>query len=269
MKIGVTGYKGRLGNELCNRGCIPLICDVTETPQVKAILDLEKPDVIIHCASITDVDGSENKRYKEAERVNKIGTFILRSLFDGQIVYMSTDYVFNGLNGAYSENSRPNPICQYGYTKLLGEEIILAHKNSRDVVVRTTILYGGWKPDFVTKILDSLELSVPFWVTTKLRGSPTYVPHLAEALLKLCELPTSPRIVNIAGDNVLSRYEFAVMIANIFGYNSELIKPSNDVPGMAFRPRHAGLKTNLAKKLKLPIYTVAEGLEAMKIRIEK
>jgi dTDP-4-dehydrorhamnose reductase len=181
---------------------------------------------------------------------------------------MSTDYVFDGVKGNYSESSKPNPVGFYGYTKYLGEQAIVNRSHYDDIIVRTTVLYGGNKPDFVTKILDQIKSKQHFRVTTKVIGSPTYIPHLAEALIKLCEVPQSPRIVNIVGEDIMSRYDFAIMIANVWELDTGLIQPTKEVPGEAHRPLLGGLKTTLAKRLGLPIYTTLDGLRSMKIRME-
>ena len=268
MKIAVVGHKGRLGSELINQGCIPFDCDITRTVQVQEAIKATIPDVIINCAAITDVDSCEQIGiYKKAVAISKMGIMNLLQLFNGRVIYISTDYVFDGRNGAYSENIKPNPISNYGFSKYLGEQVFLGYQIKRsDILIRTTILYGGNKPDFVTKTLDQLKEGKPFTVPMNLFGTPTYIPHLAEALIKLSKMKDAPKIVHIAGEDVLSRYEFALMIAGVFGYNKELILPAKWKWDMksANRPKKAGLKTNLAKKIGLPIYTVLSGLQEMK-----
>ena len=103
-RIAVTGYKGRLGNELINQGCIPLDCDITRPITIKKAIGQVCPDVIIHCAAKTDVDGCE--QHKDiAFKVNAEGTNNLRECFPGgKIIYISTDYIFDGTAGVYKEN---------------------------------------------------------------------------------------------------------------------------------------------------------------------
>ena len=99
-------------------------------------------------------------------------------------------------------------------------------------------------------------------VVKSLRANQTYVPHLAEALVVLAILAKPPRVLNLGSKDVISRYEFALMIASAFGLDKELIHPVTNVDGwVAKRPTKGGLRTNLAEKLGLPIYTVKEGLE--------
>jgi len=271
--IVVTGYDGRLGRALISLGCIPLRCNVIKIDEIENAMDtlrVSETDTLIHCASITDVDGCETDLYKLSYQVNAIGTGNIREYFPGRMIYISTDFVFDGKAGAYSETDYPNPINRYGMTKLRGEEIMQEYAFPRDVIVRTTVLFGGNKADFVTAVLKRLKMGKPFEIPSYLFGNATYVYYLAEALVKLCEvnLPRNCHILNVAGTDILSRYELAVMIANVFGHNPELVIPSTRSFGDAVRPHKAGLKTTLAKKLRLPLYTALEGLEAMKIKME-
>lgn len=268
--IGVTGYKGRLGSELVKLGCVPAEYDVAEINSMSFLHNLfGASDTIIHCAAVTDVDGCERELYDQAYLVNDIGTKNLCDAFNGRIIYLSTDYVFDGSTGKYGEHSIANPISVYGHSKLLGEERIRHRQHPGDVIVRTTILYGTeHKPDFVTHVLATLLAKKPITLPCNLFGNPTYTPHLAEALMKLCEIPNPPRIVNIAGKEILSRYEFGLAIASVFDLDKSLITPVREVLGAAMRPLKAGLKTNLAEKLGLPIYSVYDGLKAMKEQYE-
>lgn len=265
MKIAVNGANGRLGFELVRQGCTPLYADILSPREVKEELAKVNPDVIIHCAGFTDVDACERDSLKKAYQVNVIGTNIVRSNFTGRMIYISTDYVFNGRKGNYKENSEPSPISRYGQTKLEGERIIEDHRYASDVIVRTTILYGSpRKPDFVTAVLEKLSKEESFEVTTSTSGNPTHVKHLAEALIEVSNRLDIPKIINIAGDEILSRYEFALTIANTFDYDPRFVIPTKKEFGEAKRPHNAGLNVSLAKKLDLPIYSVFDGLMLMK-----
>jgi dTDP-4-dehydrorhamnose reductase len=269
--IAVTGYQGRLGLYLVNKynNCVPLECDVTKLDSVKRAVDIVQPESIVHCAAVTDVDACESVLYDRAMEVNIRGTKNVRSAFKGQIIYISTDYVFDGLDGPYNEEAKPNPKCHYGYTKAMGEEEILLADYPKDVIVRTTILYGGHKPDFVTSILEKLKTNEMFRVTGALLGSPTYIPHLANGLRKLLQLKRPPRFLNIVGEEVISRWVFAGKIAKTFGYPvHNVLLTMISQSGVANRPRLAGLKTTLAKTIKVPIYSVDEGLKEYKEKME-
>lgn len=270
QKIAVTGHNGRLGHELVKRGCIPIECDITSSSDIIRELSKINVDVIINCAAYTDVSACENdEEYKLALEINYYGVKRLRTIFQGLLVHLSTDYVFDGKRGPYSENSPPTKaVNNYGLTKQ-GAEIYLQSMPFPFSIVRTTCLYDNYKlDDFVFTALTHLRIDDVFTATTKLSGNPTYVPHLAEAILMLIKMPQIPEIIHIAGRDVMTRYEFALMIANVFGYDTANIIPTNKNFGAGNRPTKGGLKTKLAEKLGLPIYSTLEGLQQYKKDLE-
>ena len=275
MKIGITGHTGRLGGELWKRGCEPLMCDIRLPESVYQAVSNVKPDVIIHCAALTNVDYCETNQ-KEAKTINVDGTRNLRMGYNGKIIHISTDYIFDGKRGPYSEHATPNPISVYGQTKYNAEKIISRGRADGmfpdDVIIRTTILYGNTeKNDFVSTVLKGLTFhkDLPIKVTKAVSGSPTYVPHLADALINIAERDTrfSP-VINVAGREVLTRYEFALMIAHVFNCDKSMVQYTMKVPGAATRPMKAGLKTAYAEGMDIPIYSVHEGLEDLYCALE-
>jgi len=268
MTVYVTGYTGRLGKYLLKFGYLPLDCDVTDLGSVNHTInenEVTDEDTIIHCAAVTDVDACEGALYSEAIEVNIQGTRNVRSAFRGQMIHMSTDYIFDGRDGPYSEEAIPNPLCHYGETKYYGEQEILEADYPRDVIVRTTVLYGGHKPDFVSAILRRLKEGNQFHVTGALLGSPTYVPHLAQGIKKLLMLKRPPKILNITGKEVISRWVFACKIAKAHNYPIQnVLLTMNGSMGNAQRPRlGGGLKVDFARTLNIPIFSVEDGLHIM------
>jgi dTDP-4-dehydrorhamnose reductase len=264
--FAVTGYRGRLGSTLVNMGYLPIDVDVSHPKEVKEVLNDINPDVLINCASFTDVDDCELNSLLKLNQVNGIAVGVIRNCFSGKLIQISTDYVFNGKSGPYSENSPPDPLNHYGLSKLLGEELLREFDFPTDTIIRTTILYGSGvrdKPDFVTKVLSQLEKNNPVELPVFIKGNPTYIPHLALAIHHIAKMINPPKIVNVSGKEVLSRHEFGLAIANEFGYNTNLISPTRSVPGIANRPKKAGLKTELAEKLGIPIFSVYSGLKEM------
>ena len=272
MRIAVTGHRGRLGSELVRRGCIPITSNITDERLLALEIKELDPDVIINCAAYTDVSACESHDgYTKALDTNYYGVKNIRRAFPKLVVHISTDYVFDGKRGPYSENSKPTiAVNAYGLSKQ-GAEIYLQSMPFPFSIVRTTCLYDAIiMEDFVSAALDDLNMSASetFKATTKLSGNPTYVPHLAEAILMLIKMPNIPEIIHIAGSDVLTRYEFALMIAGVFGYNKEQIIPTKEIFGAGNRPAKGGLKTKLAEKLGLPIYSVLDGLKAYKEALE-
>lgn len=264
-RIAVTGREGRLDKILVDSfGCLRLDANICDKKEIHKAVKLIHPDVIINCASFTAVDDAEmgDNRLK-ALHVNSAGIANLRDEFDGQLIHISTDYIFNGKSGPYNEKAEPDPINWYGQTKLCGEERLQEYNYPTDVIVRTTVLYGGHKPDFASVVLRKLKDGYIIPLPNNLFGSPTHIFHLAKGLMALIELEKPPKIINIAGSDVLSRYEFGLILANVFGYSPERITPKREQPGVAKRPQKAGLKVELAKKLKIPIYTTLEGVQQL------
>lgn len=258
MKIGITGYRGRLGSELVKRGCIPIKADVTNFHQLGQAIREVQPDVVIHCAAKTNVDMCETSAVS-ATNVNFGGTFGLTQVFTDKIVYISTDYIFDGEAGPYSEDAKPNPISIYGWSKLGGELAIKNSGNPAHLIVRTTVLFDWNSNNFVTKVIDQLLQGKIVELPDQLYGSPTYVPHLAEAIMAAIDRDLTG-IINLGGSMVISRYIFGQEIARLLNKPVELIQPGLIV-GRAPRPRLAGLRTDKAHILRLPIYNPLDGVK--------
>jgi len=197
MRILVTGADGLLG-----RSAVALAkdqhettgldigeLDVTHRQAVMRSLDDLKPEVVLHCAAFTHVDGAEASEGAAME-VNASGTeWVARAAGEVRalMVYISTDYVYDGTkNEPYRENDSPRPLSRYGFSKLEGERRVVAVCPENHLIVRTAWLYGPGAgfPDWVCRKLDAGE---PFQLVTDHRGSPTYASDLAGALLRLVE----------------------------------------------------------------------------------
>lgn len=271
MKMGVTGASGRVGSVLVERGCTAIIGDVAdERAMASQCADL---DVIFNCAAWTDVDAAETKDDADRERVirsNTKGPGVLRCAFGGFLIHLSTSYVFDGKDGPYDEDGVPNPVNFYGMSKLGGEAA--ASVRQPTLVVRTLELYGdGPKEDFVRRTRDALYLGRQVELPTHLYGSPTYVPHLVEALLWLAQdwpvkwntLAPKP-ILNIVGDGNMSRYAWGRKVADAFGFDKALVVPSDKEWGTVARPLRGGLVVDKARHLGVPIYSPDDGLAALR-----
>lgn len=220
-----------------------------------------RPDAIIHAAAYTDVDGCELDKGR-ALRVNYLGTAAiarLASRLGAYLVYVSTDYVFDGERGMYSERDPPNPVNYYGLTKLLGEAAVGAAA-PEGLVLRVSGLYGyspTGKRNFALNALESLLAGREVRAFRDQRLSPTYTPHLAEAVARILEAEPRPTgILHLAGE-AMSRLEFALLLASAAGADRGLVKPASmsDLRLPARRPRDSSLDTGKAEGelgLKLP-----------------
>lgn len=271
MKVLITGASGLLGTKLAqlaiesghvvysvyhSHHCVfgtPLEVDITEQDAVRKALAAIRPDVVFHTASITDVDLCETNP-QIAMKVNGEATGFISaacSKVESYLIYVSTDYVFDGERGHYSEKDSPAPINTYGKSKLLGEEQ-MTRNSSRGCIARTSVLYG-WgrlhRPNFATWLRDRLEANEPVRVVTDQFASPTLNTHLARMLLEVGERQ-SQGILHLAGSTRISRYEFAIGLAKQFSFNQKLIIPVNagTISWKARRPFDSSLDVSLANE---------------------
>ena len=285
VKILVTGGTGLLGNKIVSlhskeytitgtynktkpdfKNAVRL--DIVNKKQFK-IIEKIKPDIIIHTAGLTNVDYCEDHR-KEAWKINVEGTkniIDISKKIGNKIVFISTDYIFDGKNGPYEEEDEPNPINWYGKTKLEGENS-LKSSGMEYYIIRTTVLYGWnkYNLNFVTWAINELKNGRKIRVVTDQYGSPTLADDIAEIILKLIML-NKQGVYNVVGVDLVNRYDFALEIAKIFDLNSELIIPvtSEELNQKAPRPKKGGLKIDKIKKeLNVRPIGIMDGLLRMK-----
>ncbi len=196
--------------------------DIRDAAAVRSAVHAFAPDVILHTAAYTNVDGAEADP-GAAAAVNAGGTRNVISAVRGThtlVVYFSTDYVFDGLKGSpYVESDTPNPLSVYGATKLAGEAEVLAWV--RGMVVRTSWLFGDTGTNFVKTILTAARTSVktgePLRVVDDQVGSPTYTGHLAAAVIEALRLGVGPGIYHMAGSGYCSWLELAREVVQLAG----------------------------------------------------
>jgi len=247
---------------------VPL--DITQRNAVRDLLESFRPDVIINSAAFTDVDRCERER-EQAWNVNVHGVqnLVAAALRIGSaIVHISTDYIFDGKKGPYDERARPNPINYYGKSKLAGENV-LRGSGVPFAIVRTMSLYGTGKnirPNFVLRILMNLRDGKSAYAPTDQWTNPTLANEVAYAILKIVEGEKFD-IYHISGSERLTRYQFAVKIAEIFHFDPSLIQPksSDELRNDAQRPKCSGFITLKAEtELGIRFSNVAQGLNVVK-----
>lgn len=285
-KIVVTGSSGLLGSiitQLVKNDFIvvpihfrerlfsdSIKLDITNKSEVFGLLQKLKPDILIHVAAETNVDRCEREK-NYAWKTNVEGTRNLAEICgknNAKMVFISTDYVFDGEKGLYKEKDEPNPINYYGLTKLKGEEEL--EKNCWDyVIARTSVLYD-WsrrKLNFATWVIDSLRRNQNIQVVDDHFNSPTLASNLSEALLEIVKKDLSG-IYHMAGSERLNRYAFSLRIAEKFNLDAGLIKPikmSELATWVAKRPKDSSLSLEKAiKKLQTKFLNVQESLNIMK-----
>ena len=253
-KVLVTGAKGMLGQDLCpilrNNGYAVVetdvdVLDITNPANIESVFSLEKPELVIHCAAYTNVDKAEED-LETARLINAKGTENIANAckkYDATMVYISTDYVFNGQGTKpYLPSDKTEPLNNYGLTKWEGEEAV---KNTLEkyYICRTSWLYGHHGKNFVETMLslaDKPELKV---VDDQI-GCPTWTIELANAIADIIdEKPYG--IYHTCGSNYTSWYGFAKEIFNQAGLDVNL-KPctTDEFPRPAKRPAYSVMEND-------------------------
>lgn len=224
--------------------------DVTDLKNINNVFSKIQPDIVIITAALTNVEYCETNR-EETYKINGLGIENIVKVCKKnkcRVVYISTEYVFDGISGPFDEIDRVNPINYYGETKLLGERII--QKEIQDyLIARTTVVYG-WNLDsknFTMQLIKSLSENINMRVPKDQISSPTYCPNLSEMIKECCDKDIKG-VLNLAGADVIDRYTFAIKAAEILELNKELLIPvtTKELGQIAKRPLNAGLKVEKA-----------------------
>jgi dTDP-4-dehydrorhamnose reductase len=263
MKILVAGAAGMLGRDVMlaagNAGHDVVgfghsELDVADAAAVSKKLDLEHPDVVINCAAWTDVDGAEEAE-ETAMEINGTGAgnvAAAAAAVGAVVVYVSSDYVFDGAKGApYVESDQPAPLSAYGRTKLAGEEATAA-ANSRHFVVRSAGLFGIGGGNFVETMLRLAADHGEVLVVRDQVGSPTYTWHLAYGVVRLIE-GIEFGIHHMAATGQCSWYEFAREIFEQAKVECKVMSATTEMLGRAApRPPFSALASQREHAIRLP-----------------
>jgi len=235
----------------------------------KSISDLMarlEPEVVIHSAALTDVDLCEREK-KLAYRTNVEGTRALAQAAEKTgsfLIYISTDYIFDGSRGMYKEDDWTDPVNYYGVTKLLGEQFC------RGCIARTCVTYGSkpasGKVNFALWLINSLKSGQNFRVVTDQFMTPTLNTNLARMVLEIADKRLCG-VYHLAGATRISRYDFALKLAREFDLDHSLILPSrmDDLKLTAKRPMDSSLDTSkaVAELMEKPL-PINESLKILK-----
>lgn len=242
--------------------------DITDEKDVLNKIEALSPDLVVHPAALTNVDYCEDHK-EEAYKINAQGTLNMVKAcekIDSKLIYVSTDFVFDGTEGSYKETDKTNPISYYGLSKLKGEEFV-QESDIKSAIVRVSVLYG-WHENFnyVMWVIDELKKGNNINIVTDEYNSPTYAENAAEAILKIFS-KNKEGIYHIAGDERINRFDFAKNIAKVFELDETLINPikSEDLIRKARRPLDSSLSVEKAKNdLNFKFFKTTEGLKEMK-----
>lgn len=289
MKLLVTGAGGLLGTRVSELALkqnhevfsiynqhvpqygTPIKLDITEKTGIRKSFEKAKPEAVVHAAAFSDVDKCEKEK-EFAWKTNVEATANIAQTCSREnifLVYVSTDYVFNGEKGNYKEIDPTDPINYYGLTKLKGEEQV-KQSNAIHCIARTSVIYGSTpaagKTNFALWLINKVNKNEEAKIITDQWNSPTLNTNLAEMILEIVENRITGTF-HLAGATRLSRYEFAQDIAETFNLDKNCITPasSKEISWFAKRPKDASLNVDRAKvTLKHKPLQISEALIKLK-----
>jgi dTDP-4-dehydrorhamnose reductase len=275
MKILITGVNGFLGyyfiNELLNHGHNVVATnrgeskltfnspnftyatmDFTNEHTVAAIFKQHAPNYIIHAGAISKPDECE-KNKMVADTINVDGTSILLSVakkYAAGFLFLSTDFVFDGQTGMYTETDVVNPVNYYGVTKVAAENLVMQYEYVW-AIVRTVLVYGKAhtkQNNMLSIVCQKLTQGESYAVFNDQVRTPTYAGDLAKAIVTIIE-KNARGVYNICGDEILTPYDMAIATAEFLNLDKSLIKKAatNDFVQVAQRPLKTGLNITKAK----------------------
>ena len=291
IKIIITGSNGFIGQELLHRAVravdiMPVALskgenrfsehseyqyvsvDILDADELERQIQIHQPQCLIHTVAMANVEACES----DPEKCYRVNTEPLETLtrlaeeYNFHLVYLSTDFVFDGLKGPYAETDTPHPLNVYGASKLDAEKLIMA-SNCRWSIVRTILVYG--KPrdpnrsNFILWVKKSLEENKSIKVVTDHVRMPTLVGDLADVCLSMARMKVTG-LFHISGEEVFSVNEIARNIAEFWNLNDGLIVDvqSKDLPSAVARPEYTGFDISKAKKeLNFQPHSLMEGLQ--------
>lgn len=239
-------------------------CNITEYDRLEKILEEIRPDVIIHCAAVVNLDECE-RNHQLADAVHRDSTMVLSKYCPGatRFIYISTDSVFDGTIGPYAEDDATNPINYYAQSKLQGEKVAL-QSNSNSIVLRTNI-YGFHYPvgkSLGEWMIESLKLGRNIDGFTDVFFNPLYTKQVARLINGYFYSNGTTGIWHLGTEELFSKYDFLIRTAKTFGLDESLIS-SSSIEKVKFatpRPKTTTLSVAKLKKLISTIPSVQEGL---------
>jgi len=263
MKIAITGANGLIGSrivELLDKNFTFVTIshqelDITDKDQVKSKFEKLDYDLLLHLAAYTNVDRAEEEK-NIAHDINVNGTKnLLNAVMENnrKMIYLSTDFVFDGKNPPYDETSIPNPVGYYGKSKYEAEKIVLG----KAMIVRISYPYGkspAQKPDFVQKIRKLLEKNTKLKMVTDSKMTPTHIDDITFGLRYLME-NFKPELQHLVGSKTYSPYEAGLLIAKRYKLDPKLIDKTTFQEyskGKSPRPQNSEIisRTNHFHKMK-------------------
>lgn len=281
--ILVTGANGQLGTELCHLleekgmsyvGTTTKDLDITNSEQVKTVIHSLQPTVIFHCAAYTAVDLAEDEGKEQNYQVNVEGTkniALSAKEVEATLVYISTDYVFDGTltEGEYEVDAATNPQTEYGKAKLAGEKFIQEHLTDY-YIIRTSWVFGQYGSNFVYTMQKLAETRDTLTIVSDQFGRPTWTRTLAEFMQFVIKEKAPYGVYHLSNEGSCSWYEFAEAILKEQPQVNILPVTSEAFPQKAKRPKRSVMSLSKGTALGFEIPSWEEALSKfIKIKIKK
>ncbi|MDC0605657.1 SDR family oxidoreductase [Nitrosopumilus sp.] len=244
------------------------ILDITDEKQVIDCFHDVNPSIVINCAANTNIDFLERNTptaYSiNGEGIRNLAVTCKRS--DVRLVHISTDGIFDGVSGNYTEEDKPNPINVYAKSKVIGEENIM--KNCLNHVIVRTNFYGNHPQgkSLFNNILSKLKNREQFTGFDDVIFSPLEVSNLSDLIFDVT-FSNYRGILNLSSNESISKYQFCCKMADVFGFDSNLIKKGSidDARFIAKRPKNTSLTNTKSKQFtKSKIMSLEDGLLKIK-----
>lgn len=264
VKIGITGANGHIGRELLRYpNSVPLVGDVRNPSEIEMEIKSKKPDLIVHLASISDVNVCEKRENADwVTEVNVHGTMNVAEVAEKVgcgMILISTDHIFNGnWWGRYNERSRPAPVNFYGFTKLAAEGFREVFPNLK--VIRTSYLFDEHRNAEQLRVIKNKNVQK---YPTFIQRTFMYLPHFVESLsVYIRRFEQMPKLLHISGTELVSWYTLMSVLAKEYVGDESLALPRDEELDLeiAPRPHKTGLNTGLSKRLHLPQYSYYDGI---------
>ena len=227
--------------------------DLKNYEMISSVLTEIKPDVVIHLGAMTGVDLCEKEKTSASEINTKATEIIAKecSKLNSFLVYVSTDYVFDGNFGMYKEDDVANPLGFYGKSKLEGEKAV-QNFSTNWCIVRTSTPFGlhPTKKSFPMWVIENLQKQKQIDILIDQFTSPTYIPNLSRMLIEISERRITG-IIHAAGASKISRYQMASMISDKLNLDGTLLKQIsiNKMKWVAQRPKDSSLDVSRASSI--------------------
>ena len=270
LKVLVTGSAGLVGRQVvkdlsnthqvfsCYNESKPeygdsVKMDLKNHEMISSVLTEKKPEIVIHLGAMTGVDLCEKEKTSASEINTKATEIIAKecSKLNSFLVYVSTDYVFDGNLGMYKEDDITNPLGFYGESKLEGEKVV-QNFSTNWCIARTSTPFGlhPTKKSFPMWVIENLQKQKQIDILIDQFTSPTYIPNLSRMLIEISERRITG-IIHAAGASKISRYQMASMISDKLNLDGTLLKQIsiNKMKWVARRPKDSSLDVSRASSI--------------------